>query len=118
MINQITLVGRIVDDVVLKNVKESGVSVTKIRLAVQRNFKNAETLEYDTDYINCTLWAGIAEAASQYCKKGNVVGVRGRLQNNVFTYQDDKKFYYNDIICEKLTFISSNAEKALEKEEE
>ena len=66
MLNQVILVGRLVKDPELKQLDDGRV-VTTITLAVQRNYKNAETGEYDTDFIYCTLWAGIAENTVEYC---------------------------------------------------
>ena len=108
MINQVTLVGRVVEDPVLKTL-EDGRTVTKVRIAIQRSFKNSETLEYESDFITCTIWAGLAEATTQYCKKGAIIGVRGKLQNNVFIYQDERKFHYNDVVVDKISFISGSS---------
>lgn len=105
MLNQVVLVGRLTDDPeVSKTSNEKQVS--KITLAVNRGFKNADGI-YETDFIKCTLWNGIAQNTFEYCKKGDLVGLKGRLQNDF--YEDDKgvKHYLNDIIAEKITFLSS-----------
>ena len=44
-----------------------------------RSFKNAATGEYETDFINITLWEGIARNVVEYCGKGAIIGVKGRL---------------------------------------
>ena len=36
--------------------------------------------QYDTDFLDCSLWTGIAESTAEYCKKGDIVGIRGRVQ--------------------------------------
>ncbi len=78
MLNQVILVGRLTKDPILSEL-DDGKLVTHITLAVQRSYKNAETLEYDTDFITCTLWQGIAENTVNYCKKGSTVGIKARL---------------------------------------
>jgi single-strand DNA-binding protein len=105
MVNQVVLVGRLVYDPELK-VLESGKRVTTITLALQRSFKNAETGTYDTDFIRCTLWSGIAENTVQYCKKGSTIGVKARLSQAYFNYGDDERFSYPEVIAEKVTFIN------------
>ncbi|MGE5456177.1 MAG: single-stranded DNA-binding protein [Ignavibacteriales bacterium] len=59
MLNQTVIVGRIVRDPELRET-ESGKKVTNITLAVPRSFKNING-QYDTDFIPCVLWKGIAE---------------------------------------------------------
>lgn len=102
MLNQIILVGRLTSDIeVVKN--EEGVKYANITLAIPRNFKN-EKGEYDTDFISVIAYDSIAVNTSDYCKKGDIVGVKGRVA----------KMSDNDsmaIICEKLTFLSSDKKK-------
>ena len=101
MLNQFTLVGRITKTPeMIEN--QDGSKFTVINLAVPRTFKN-ENGEYDTDFIDCTLWKGIAENVCEYCKKGDIVGIRGRIQNLNNTAQ-------LQLIAEKVSFLSSKEE--------
>ncbi|MCF7925950.1 MAG: single-stranded DNA-binding protein [Candidatus Izimaplasma sp.] len=109
MLNQVILVGRLVYDPELRTLDDDR-KVTTITMAIQRPYKNAESGEYDTDFLKCTLWSGIAENTVKYCKKGSTVGVRARLSQRYFEYDNDKNFTYPEIIAEKITFISSKQE--------
>ena len=71
-------------------------------LAVNRSYKN-ENGEYETDYVKCLLWDGIAENTSNYCKKGDIIGVRGRVEST----SPDSTIYEMHIVAEKITFLSS-----------
>lgn len=104
MHNLIYLIGRLTKDPE-KTMLESGKVVTTITIAVSRNFKNPEGI-YETDYLSCTLWNGIAESTCEYTHKGDLVGVRGRLQNKVYIDQDNNKKYINEIIADKVSFLS------------
>ena len=86
MLNQVVLVGRIVKNPELR-VTDSGKKVTTVTLAVPRSYKNS-TGEYDTDFLDCTLWTGIAENTAEYCKSGDVVGVKGKLQTWILENED------------------------------
>ena len=101
MLNQISLVGRITKTPEMME-NQDGSKFAIINLAVPRTFKN-ENGEYDTDFIDCTLWKGIAENTCEYCKKGDLVGIRGRIQNLNNTAQ-------LQLIAEKVTFLSSKEE--------
>ena len=104
MLNQIILAGRLVSDPELTTT-ENNKKRTYITVAVPRNYKNVDGT-YDTDFIRCTLWAGIAETACEYCKKGDVVGIKGRLQTSTYE-KDGEKIYSMDVIAEKVSFLSS-----------
>ena len=96
MLNQIVIVGRLVNEMVVKEA-EDGKKVANITLACPRSYKNSEG-EYDTDFINFILWEGIAENVSDYCKKGDILGIKGRLQTTNGNLE---------AVAEKVTFLSS-----------
>lgn len=105
MLNQVVLVGRLTaDPEVIKT--ENGKKRTTVNVAVARGYKNSEGL-YDTDFIRCILWNGIASSTCEYCKKGDVVGIKGRLQTSNYEKDTEKK-YVTEVIAEKVTFLSSN----------
>lgn len=108
MLNQIVVVGRLVREPELKE-SENKKSFTYITLAVPRSFKNADG-NYDTDFIDCKLWDGIAENANEFCKKGDLLGIKGRVQSSVYE-KDEKKNYVTELIAEKITFLSSGKSK-------
>ena len=84
MLNQLVMVGRIANKPELRKT-ETGKNVTTITLAVPRNYKNMNG-EYDTDFVDCILWGGVAENTAEYCKKGDIVGVKGRIQTNNYRF--------------------------------
>lgn len=98
MLNQIVLVGKLVNDPIVEE-NENGKNVSVITLAIPRSYKNTEG-EYDTDFVDVTLWNSIASNTVEYCKKGDVVGVKGRvarLSGNQL-----------QVVAEKVTFLTSS----------
>ena len=117
MLNQVVMVGRIVaDPKVIEN--EEGKQVCNVTIAVPRSYKNING-EYDTDFIDVTLFNGIAQNTVEYCKKGDLVGIKGRIQTNEIV-KDDEKNKYTNVVAEKVTFLSSRTntrdESELERE--
>lgn len=111
MLNQVVLVGRIVKTPELK-ITETGKKTSRMTLAVPRNYKNMDG-EYDTDFLDCTLWTNVAENTSEYCQTGDMVGVKGRLQTRVIQSEDGTKKKRTEIVAERVTFLaqaSSNKE--------
>lgn len=95
--NNLVLVGRLVKRPVLKEI-ENGRKTTTIVLAVPRNFKN-DVGEYETDFIPVNLVGQVVESTVEYCKQGDVIGVKGRLA----------RLSGNDlqVVAEKISFLSS-----------
>ncbi len=108
MLNTVMLVGRLTQDPEIR-VTESNKEVVRICVAVNRSFKNPDGI-YETDFIDCTLWEGLAKNLSEYCHKGDTIGIRGRIQTNYYE-KDEQKIKRLEIIAERVTFLSSSKNK-------
>lgn len=104
MLNQVVLVGRIVRKPELKEY-EKGKKMTFVTLAVPRSFKNMNG-EYDTDFIDCVLWDNVASSTVQYCEKGDIIGVKGRLQSRIVEKEEGNITQMN-VVAEKISFLTS-----------
>lgn len=104
MLNQLILVGRLVKKPELRE-SENKKKYTFITLAVPRSFKNINGT-YDTDFIDCILWDNVAATTVEYCNKGDIIGVRGRVQTRLIE-KEEKKSYVLEVIAEKITFLSN-----------
>ena len=114
MLNQVVMVGRLVEKPIVEE-NENGIKVSEITLAVNRSFKNAEGI-YETDFIKCTLWNGIAENTVEYCNKGDIIGVKGRLETSVYEKENGEKYRITSVVAEKVSFLASGkTEKREEK---
>ena len=107
------MVGRLTSDIEIEDT-EMGGKRANITLAIPRSFKNKDGA-YDTDFITCTLWDSIAENTKEYCRKGDIIGVKGRLSSNVD--EKDGKYYINPI-AEKVTFLSRKEQNRSNQEQE
>jgi len=105
VLNQAVLVGRIVQTPELKET-ENGKKLARVTLAVPRSFKNSNG-EYETDYISCVMWKGVAENTVEYCKQGDLVGIKGRIQSREYETDEEIKKHVTEVVAEKVTFLSS-----------
>jgi single-strand DNA-binding protein len=103
MINQVVLVGRLTKDPELRYTAD-GAAVANVTLAVSRNFRNAEGV-IDTDFVHCTLWRKVAENTANYCRKGSIIGVMGRIQTRNYEKQDGKRVYVTEVVAESVRFM-------------
>lgn len=105
MNNLTYLIGRLVRTPEVRQINEDK-KITNITVAVPRNYKNVNG-DYDTDFFDCILWNGIAETTSNYCKQGDLIGIKGRLQSRIKEDAEGNKRYVIEIVAEKISFLSS-----------
>ncbi|WP_102344830.1 single-stranded DNA-binding protein [Bacillus sp. Marseille-P3661] len=104
MFNQVTLIGRITKDPELRYTSE-GIAVTNFTLALNRNYKNSNG-EYEADFVNCHIWRKNAESTANYCLKGSLVGITGKLQSRHYENQEGVRVYVTEVLCDDIRFIS------------
>lgn len=103
MLNQFVLVGRIVELPTYEELEDKN-KVNKITISIPRGEKN-EDGEYECDIISCVLHTELAKNVTKYCLKGDLVGLKGRIQSNT----KELKFDDIELKIEKVTFLSSKA---------
>ena len=104
--NQVILVGRLTKEPELKYTKD-GKGYCNFTLAVSRDFKKGET-----DFINCVAWDKRAEAIALYVKKGNKLGVIGKMQ-----IDKNNDTFYTKIVTDKIEFLE-NGKKEENKDDD
>ena len=102
--NLVTVVGRLAATPTIEETE--GKKKTIITLAIPRTYKNVNG-EYEIDFIDCVLWSQIAESTTEYCKKGDVIGIKGRIQTRYIENEEGMKIKIMEIVAEKVTFLSS-----------
>lgn len=112
MLNQVVLVGRLVKTPELK-VTDNGKKMSTITLAVPRNYKNVNG-EYETDFLDCVLWTGVAENTNEYCQTGDMLGIKGRVQTRLIESADGSRKKKTEIIAERVSFLSNSNKKDVE----
>ena len=103
MINNVILLGRLTKDPELIT-SEKGNKRLVINLAVDRDYKNQDGI-YETDFVECILWNNVASNTASYCKKGDIIGIKGRIESRILEKENNKSIL--QVIAEKVTFLSS-----------
>lgn len=112
MINQVTLVGRLTKDPEIRYTKE-GAPVANITLAVNRQFKNAIGV-VETDFVNCTLWRRTAENTANYCRKGSMIGITGRIQTRNYENDEGQRVFVTEVVADSVRFVGSKPSELME----
>lgn len=105
MINSVVLTGRLTAAPEL-NRTPSNVSVVQGTVAVNRNFKN-QNGEREADFINFVAWRGAADLIAQYCGKGSLIGITGRIQTRNYENQQGQRVYVTEVVVNEVTFLET-----------
>ena len=107
--NRTVLVGRLTKDPELRYTP-NGVAVANFTIAVNRPFQNQQG-ENEADFINCVVWRKAAENLANYQKKGNLIGVDGRIQTRSFENQEGKRIFVTEVVAENIQFLEPKSSK-------
>ena len=102
--NSVQLVGRFTRDPEVRYT-DGGSSIARFSLAVDRKFKQEGG--DSADFINCVAFGKTAEFIERYFRKGQRIGLNGRIQTGSYTNQDGNKVYTTDVIAENVEFVES-----------
>ena len=106
MLNRIVLMGRLTRDPELRHT-QTGTAVASFSLAVDRDFKDRNTGEKATDFIDIVAWRQTAEFVSRYFTKGRMAVVEGRLQIRDWTDKEGGKRRSAEVIADQVYFGDS-----------
>lgn len=97
--NNVTLTGRLTKDPELRYTQTQK-PVVRFTLAVDKPNRDAQA-----DFIQCTAFDKTAEVINNYCKKGRMIGVNGRITTGSYQKQDGSKVYYTEVTVSQMEFI-------------
>jgi len=109
-LNRVILVGNITRDPELRHIP-SGLAVTEVGLAVsdRRKTNTGEWVE-ETSFIDVTIWGRQAEVVCEYKTKGSPLLVEGRLKQETWEQEGQKRSKLK-VICEKMVLLPSGSGK-------
>lgn len=110
MINNVTLVGRLTRDPELRYTP-SNIAIATFNMAVNRNFKN-QAGEREADFINCMIWRQQAENFASWVKKGNPVGITGRIQTRSYENQQGQRVYVTEVVADTFQLLEKRDHSA------
>lgn len=103
MINNVVLIGRLTRDAELRYTP-SNIAIATFNLAVNRNFKN-DNGDREADFINVVMWRQQAENFANWVKKGNLVGITGRIQTRSYDNQQGQRVYVTEVVAESFQIL-------------
>lgn len=101
--NNVSLVGRLIRDPEIK-ISASGSSYARFAIAVDRRKKDD-----GADFINIIAFGKTSEFIEKYFRKGQRIGIAGRIQTGSYDGKDGKKVYTFDVIADNVEFVESKS---------
>ena len=105
MLNQISIMGRLVRDAELRYTK-TGSAVANYTLAVERDFVNKDGKK-DVDFIDCVVLGSAGEKLAKYLTKGRQILTVGRLQIVHWEDNNGTKHKQASVVVNRVYFCDS-----------
>jgi single-strand DNA-binding protein len=106
-VNKVILIGRLGKDPEIRNL-ESGVSVANFTMATTETYRDRNSGEKKeiTEWHNIVVWRGLADVASKYLHKGDLVYIEGKIRSRSYEKEGQTK-YITEIVADNMTMLGS-----------
>ena len=105
LVNRVQLIGSLGQDPEVKNF-DNGKILAKFSIATNESYKNAQGERItDTTWHNVVAWGKTAEILEKYVRKGDKIGVEGKLTNRQYEDKDGNKRYMIEIVANEVLML-------------
>jgi single-strand DNA-binding protein len=110
-INRVIITGNLTADPELQSLP-SGTNVCRLRVAVNRRYKDSSSGEWTEkpNYFTVKVWGAQGESCANYLSKGRPVAIDGRLEWSQWETQDGSKREAVEIIADTVQFLGSRGD--------
>lgn len=109
-INTVILVGNVTRDPLHKTLK-SGTLCTELSLALNHAWKDQSGVKQESvTFIDCVLYGAGAAPLAQYTRKGHLLGITGRLHQDMWTTLDGSKRSKLSVIIDQFVFLTPRSQ--------
>jgi len=104
--NKVILMGRLTKDPEVRYTQTNNTLVASFTIAVNRRFTR-QGEERQADFLPIVAWSKLGEFCSKYFKKGQQVGIIGRIQTRSYDDAQGQKRYITEVVAEEAYFADS-----------
>lgn len=105
--NNVSIIGRITKDIELR-ATTSGLPAVSMFIAIN-NGKDKDGNERPADFPKVYVYDKQAENINEYCHKGSLVGITGRIKTRTWDKEDGTKGYETYILASRVHFLDTKA---------
>ena len=106
--NQVMLIGRLTKDPEVRYTATSQLAVARFSVAIDRG-KDKNGNDAGADFPNIVCFGKTAELVEKYVRKGQMVGITGRIQTGSYE-KDGQKVYTTEVVADRVEFLSPKGE--------
>lgn len=105
--NNCSFIGRLGADPIVRST-QAGDQVANFRIAVNERFgvDASGNPKEVTTWINGVAWKKLAEVMGQYCRKGDMLSIQGRMRNRTWKDQEGNDRYTTEIVSDSVKFLT------------
>lgn len=107
--NKVELIGRLTKDIELRMTTES-TAIARFTLAVNRRKKD------EADFITCKAFGKTAELLDKYTRKGDRIGMCGRIETGKYNDKDGNTVYTTEVIADDIDLLEPKREEPKQEE--
>lgn len=112
MLNNLSIVGRLTRDPEIRQTA-NGNPVGNFTIACDdRPGPNGEK---QVVFLNCTIFGKSSETLQKWFKKGNLIGVTGRLTQRKYTNRDNVQVTVTECLADRIEFVDSQKDRQQEE---
>lgn len=113
--NQAILIGRLTKDAELYKSSSDGSSITKFNIAVDTGIDaNGNKL---TSFFTICAFKNNADVVVKYCRKGDRIGIVGKLQQRTYTNKNGVNVNVVEVIANQIDLLEPKREEPKQNEE-
>lgn len=109
MLNEVILMGRLTRDPDIR-MTQNGTTAANFALACERDYA-PQGQDRETDFFDIVAFGKTADFAGQYFAKGQLVAVKGRLQQRDWTDKQGNKRRTTEILADRCYFAEKRQDR-------
>lgn len=103
--NNVSVIGRITQDIEIRSTA-SGMSAVSMFIAIN-NGKDQNGEERQADFPKVYVYEKQAENVANYCHKGSLIAITGRIKTRTWDKEDGSKGYETYILANRVQFLDT-----------
>ena len=105
LVNRVQLIGSLGQDPEIKKL-DNGKSLAKISMATNETYRNAQGEKVtDTTWHNVVAWGKTAEILEKYVRKGDKIGIEGKLTTRNWEDKEGHKHYITEVVASEVLLL-------------
>ncbi|PKY11745.1 hypothetical protein B1757_02845 [Acidithiobacillus marinus] len=118
MLNRAEIIGRLGQDVETRYTQD-GKCIVNLSVATSESYKDKDGNKKEiTEWHRIAAFGKLAEIISEYCKKGQLIYVAGKIRTRKWTDKEGQDRYTTEIVANEMKMLSKADGKSASSEDQ